>query len=108
MKQLKISAVFMRGGSISNRRIVAWDEETVRFRYKDYREDGEAGGKKQPPKLWSTANDQKAIKSKWRYAQSSKLGICISEKYVANQIRIQNKKVDSNSRCSRVPECLLV
>lgn len=28
----------MRGGSISNRRIVSWDEEKVRFRYKDYRE----------------------------------------------------------------------
>jgi putative transposase/transposase-like zinc-binding protein len=30
---------YMRGGSIANRRIVAWDEETVKFRYKDYRED---------------------------------------------------------------------
>jgi len=35
---------YMRGGSIANRRIVSWNEETVRFRYKDYREDGE--GKK--------------------------------------------------------------
>lgn len=35
---------YMRGGSIANRRIVSWDEETVRFRYKDYREDGD--GKK--------------------------------------------------------------
>jgi hypothetical protein len=37
---------YMRGGSISSKRIVAWDEETVRFRYKDYREDDEGGGKK--------------------------------------------------------------
>lgn len=31
---------YMRGGSISDRRIVEWDDDTVRFRYKDYREDG--------------------------------------------------------------------
>ncbi len=31
---------YMRGGPISNRRIVSWDEEKVRFRYKDYRETG--------------------------------------------------------------------
>lgn len=37
---------YMRGGSISNRRIISWDDERVVFRYKDYREDGEHGGKK--------------------------------------------------------------
>ena len=37
---------YMRGGSISNRRIISFDEETVRFRYKDYREDDENGSKK--------------------------------------------------------------
>ncbi len=37
---------YMRGGSISNRRIVSWDEEAVRFRYKDYRETDEPGGKR--------------------------------------------------------------
>jgi hypothetical protein len=31
---------YMRGGSISNRRIISFDEETVKFRYKDFREDG--------------------------------------------------------------------
>jgi hypothetical protein len=42
---------YMRGGSISNRRIVAWDEETVWFKYKDYREDGEGGGKQKEMEL---------------------------------------------------------
>ena len=42
---------YMRGGSISNRRIISFDEETVRFRYKDYREDGESGGKKKEMEL---------------------------------------------------------
>jgi hypothetical protein len=37
---------YMRGGSISKRRIVSWNQETVRFRYRDYREVGEPGGKK--------------------------------------------------------------
>lgn len=32
---------YMRGGSIANRRIISWDEDTVRFRYKDYREGGD-------------------------------------------------------------------
>lgn len=36
---------YLRGGPMSNRRIVSWDAERVRFRYKDYR-DGESEGKK--------------------------------------------------------------
>jgi Putative transposase/Transposase zinc-binding domain len=36
---------YMRGGAISNRRIVSSDEEQVRFRYKDYREESASGGK---------------------------------------------------------------
>lgn len=36
---------YMRGGAISNRRIISSDEEHVRFRYKDYREESETGGK---------------------------------------------------------------
>ena len=36
---------YMRGGPISNRRIISWTEEKVRLRYKDYRE-SEEGGKR--------------------------------------------------------------
>jgi hypothetical protein len=36
---------YMRGGPISNRRIISWTKEKVRIRYKDYRED-ESSGKK--------------------------------------------------------------
>lgn len=38
---------YMRGGAISNRRIVAWDGGKVRIRYKDYRATDEAGRTKQ-------------------------------------------------------------
>jgi hypothetical protein len=37
---------YMRGGAISNRRIISSDAEQVCFRYKDYREESESGGKK--------------------------------------------------------------
>ena len=34
---------YMRGGALSNRRIISSDEEQVRFRYKDYREENANG-----------------------------------------------------------------
>lgn len=36
---------YMRGGAISNRRILSSDAEHVRFRYRDYREEGASGCK---------------------------------------------------------------
>jgi len=36
---------YLRGGPMSNRRIISWDAERVRFSYKDYRE-GESPGRK--------------------------------------------------------------
>lgn len=36
---------YLRGGPISNKRIVAWDDNTVKFRFKDYKA-AEDGGKK--------------------------------------------------------------
>ena len=36
---------YLRGGPISNKRIVSWDDNTVKFRYKDYKA-AETGGEK--------------------------------------------------------------
>ena len=36
---------YLRGGPISNKRIITWNDDTVKFRYKDYQAAG-SGGKK--------------------------------------------------------------
>jgi hypothetical protein len=58
---VKYLARYVRGGAMSNRRLVSWQEGQVRFRYKDYR-DLTKGGK---PKVKIMALAEEEFVRRW-------------------------------------------